>query len=121
MPLADRNLGAITSSDELLLLSRDDLVGSHVSSLRGVPTGITSLVSADVGTMAICAGGEGVVGMFDTRTRSRVADFRTGTVAPRAAANVKGLTSHLPGKPVTALACRGDDVAVGGEAIVSVW
>ncbi|EHY58670.1 hypothetical protein HRR83_007392 [Exophiala dermatitidis] len=101
-PLIGNGLAAITSADELIFLPRDTLNVAGVSRLKHTPHELTSLVVTDGGSTAICAGGDGVVALFDVRTQSRTAEFRTG-------------------KPVNALACAGSDVAFGGEAIVSVW
>ncbi|KIX00797.1 uncharacterized protein Z518_09862 [Rhinocladiella mackenziei CBS 650.93] len=101
-PLADRALATITSADELLLLPRDRLRASDLTRIPNVPHGLTSLVSADTGTTAICAGSDGVVAFFDIRTSSKIAQFRIE-------------------KPVDALACKGHDVAFGSDALVSIW
>lgn len=101
-PLVGNALAAITSADELVLLPRDTLSASNASRVKNVPQGLTSLVTTDGGTTAVCAGNDGVIAVFDVRMQSRAAQF-------------------LAGKPVTALACTGSDVAFGSEAVVSVW
>ncbi|KAK5267796.1 hypothetical protein LTR96_007124 [Exophiala xenobiotica] len=102
-PVADRALAAITSADELLLLQdRGNLKASSISLLRDVPKGLTSLVSSDEGKTTICAGSDGHVVTFDMRTQSKATHFNIG-------------------KAVNAVVCRGHDIAVGSEAIVSVW
>ncbi|OCT47725.1 putative WD repeat-containing protein [Cladophialophora carrionii] len=101
-PVTNRGLAAITSADELLLLNRDSLDQSDVGRLQGAPVGLTSLVVADQGTAVICAGGDGAVTVFDLRTRSRAAQFKSE-------------------KPVNALASRRNDVALGSESVVSLW
>ncbi|KAJ9646870.1 hypothetical protein H2204_000562 [Knufia peltigerae] len=102
-PLADQAMAAITSADELLILQdRGTLNTSPVSTVQGVPRGLTSLVSSDAGRIAVCAGRDGNVVLVDTRTQTTVGHFETG-------------------KPAHAVACRENDVAVGTDAIVSVW
>ncbi|KIW87335.1 uncharacterized protein Z519_11971 [Cladophialophora bantiana CBS 173.52] len=101
-PVAGRGLAAITSADELLLLNTDDLAGSNPVGLQGVPRGLSSLAVEDQGTTLICAGNDGTVAIFDIRTQSSVAQFKLN-------------------KPVISLAPRLNDVAVGGEAVVSIW
>jgi len=77
-PVANRGLAAITSADELLLLNRDSLSALGVASFQGVPHGVTSLVVADQGTTAICAGSDGIVAFFDLRIESSIAHFNSG-------------------------------------------
>ncbi|KAK6378994.1 hypothetical protein LTS17_006697 [Exophiala oligosperma] len=94
-------MAAITSADELLILQdRGTLNTSPVSTVQGVPRGLTSLVSSDAGRIAVCAGRDGNVVLVDTRTQTTVGHFETG-------------------KPAHAVACRENDVAVGTDAIVS--
>lgn len=121
-PVTDRALAAITSADELLILNRDRLSSSDVVRVPNVPKRLTSLVVSDEGTTVICAGGDGVVAVFDVRTQSRVAQLMTGIlVVPPFNWDVTDSSSHLPGKPVNALACKVHDVALGSDAVVSVW
>ncbi|EXJ59934.1 hypothetical protein A1O7_04082 [Cladophialophora yegresii CBS 114405] len=77
-PVTNRGLAAITSADELLLLDRGSLAQSNVGRLQGAPVGLTSLVVADQGTAVICAGGDGAVAVFDLRSGSRAAQFKSG-------------------------------------------
>ena len=77
-PVAGRGLAAITSADELFLLSRDDLAGCNPVGIQPVPHGLSSLVVEDQGTTIICAGNDGAVVTFDSRTQSRVAHFKSG-------------------------------------------
>jgi len=79
-PLAGRTLAAATSADELLLLARDDLQHAAVAWLQDVPKELTSLTTTDAGNTAICAGADGVVALFDIRTKSRAAQFRIGAI-----------------------------------------
>ncbi|KIW11358.1 hypothetical protein PV08_10658 [Exophiala spinifera] len=102
-PLVDQALAAISSADELLILrDRGALDTSPVSAVPGVPQGVTSLVSSDAGRIAVCAGRDGNVILVDTRAHTTAGHFKTG-------------------KPAHAVACRGNDVAVGSDAVVSVW
>ncbi|KAK4943792.1 hypothetical protein LTR10_016695 [Elasticomyces elasticus] len=103
-PLARDGLAAITSANELLLLQdRGNLGTSSVSVLSDCPEGVTSLVVADAGQTAFCAGSDGHVAVYDYRSRAKAAEFRLGF------------------KALNAIACRGTEVAVGGDAVVSVW
>lgn len=78
-PLADQAMAAITSADELLILQdRGTLNTSPVSTVQGVPRGLTSLVSSDAGRIAVCAGRDGNVVLVDTRTQTTVGHFETG-------------------------------------------
>ncbi|KIW28292.1 uncharacterized protein PV07_07968 [Cladophialophora immunda] len=101
-PVAGRGLAAITSADELLLLNRDDLAVSNPVGIQGVPHGLSSLAVEDQGTTVICAGNDGTVAVFDIRTQSSVAHFKSA-------------------KPVNSLASRLNEVAFGSEAVVSIW
>ncbi|KAH0845514.1 WD domain protein [Fonsecaea pedrosoi] len=101
-PVAGRGLAAITSADELLLLDRDNLAVSNPVGIQGVPHRLSSLVVDEQGTSLICAGDDGTVAIFDVRTQSSVAHFKSA-------------------KPVNSLALRLNDVALGSEALVSVW
>ncbi|KIY02828.1 uncharacterized protein Z520_01293 [Fonsecaea multimorphosa CBS 102226] len=101
-PVTGRGLAAITSADELLLLNRDNLAGSNPVGIQGVPHGLSSLVVEDQGTTVMCAGNDGTVAVFDVRTPSSVAHFKSA-------------------KPVNCLASRLNDVALGCEAVVSIW
>ena len=86
-PVANRGLAAITSADELLLLNRDRLNALDVARFQGVPIGVTSLVVADQGITAICAGSDGTAAVFDLRTGSSIAHFNSGrcdwSICPR--------------------------------------
>ncbi|KAJ9611764.1 hypothetical protein H2200_004948 [Cladophialophora chaetospira] len=79
-PTANHGLAAITSADELLLLNRDRLNSHDLATLQGVPQGVTSLVVADQGTTAICAGGDGNVAFFDLRTGSKTTHFNSDSM-----------------------------------------
>ncbi len=116
-PVANESLAAITSADELLLISKD-LTGRGASSLKGVPRGLTGLATADAGNTVICSSSEGV-GFFDLRTQTRTGHFSLGTHLLLSFFYVR--PDKCSDRPVNALACKGDDVAVGGEAIVAVW
>ena len=77
-PITNRGLAAITSADELLFLDRDGLDKANVSRLRTVPSGITSLVSADQGQTVICGGSDGKLAVFDLRAESGIAHYSSG-------------------------------------------
>ncbi|KIV96882.1 hypothetical protein PV10_00696 [Exophiala mesophila] len=102
LPTADRGIVAITSNNHLYLLDSTTLQTSHAVTPKNLPKNLTSLVVADDGCSAICGGVDGLVSIFDVRTRAQIGQFQTG-------------------KPINVLACRGNDLAVGSETVVSVW
>jgi hypothetical protein len=81
------------------------------------------------GTSIICAGRDGVIATFDTRSRRKTAQFNQGkdglTVGFRFISTWT-ILRHQADKQITALAFSGNDVATGTElenhqAVVSVW
>lgn len=77
-PLVGDALAAITSADELIILSRNALTVPDAVRVKQVPQGLTSLVAADDGKTVICGGSDGVVALYDVRNHSRVAQFKIG-------------------------------------------
>ncbi|KEF62259.1 uncharacterized protein A1O9_00231 [Exophiala aquamarina CBS 119918] len=102
VPVAGGSIAAITSADELVLLHAATLQTAKIFTPQDGLKGLTSLVSADDGTSAVCASNDGVVTVFDIRTPQPSAQFQTG-------------------KSINALASKGLDLAIGTETTVSVW
>lgn len=82
VPAAEGIIAAITSADELVLLQAATLQTANIFTPKDGLKGLTSLVSADDGTSAICAGSDGIVTVFDIRTPRLSAQFKTGTAIP---------------------------------------
>lgn len=122
-PLAGNGLAAITSADELLLLhDKGSLNSSTTSTLSDCPQGPSSLVVADAGQTVICAGSDGRVVVYDIRTQTKAAEFKIGNLRLDPCMMQEIADMELcTGKAANAIACRGTDVAVGSEAVVSVW
>lgn len=78
VPVAEGSIAAITSADELVLLHAATLRTAKIFTPKDGLKGLTSLVSADDGTSAVCAGTDGVVTVFDIRTPRPSAQFKTG-------------------------------------------
>jgi hypothetical protein len=75
-PIASNGIAAITSADELLLLDRQNLQTATPLYFSDVPTGVTCMVPSDAeGTSIICAGRDGVIATFDTRSQKKTAQF----------------------------------------------
>lgn len=77
-PTASRGIAAITSMDELLLLRSESLQSQDVARCQGAPLGLTSLAVVDQGMTAICAGNDNTVAVFDLRSQTSVARFKSG-------------------------------------------
>ncbi|KAK4912192.1 hypothetical protein LTR66_017304, partial [Elasticomyces elasticus] len=99
-------LAAITSADELLVVDRQNISADLILTFSDVPKGVNSLKVLDENSI-VCAGGNGVVAIFDLRTQKRVRSFKSQ-------------------RAVTALACQDSKIGIGTEfasqqAVVSVW
>jgi len=72
-------LAAITSSDELFVVDRQNLASAQTVLFKDTPTGISCLVSGDVqGQSLICSGTDGVIATYDLRSQSRISQFKIG-------------------------------------------
>jgi hypothetical protein len=78
-PVASNGIAAITSADELLLLDRQSLQTASPLYFSDVPAGVTCMVTSNAeGSSIICAGRDGVIATFDTRSQKRTAQFNQG-------------------------------------------
>jgi hypothetical protein len=78
LPVAGNRLASITSADELLFLDRARLatVSRHHDD---VPRSVSCMTGCDnAENVVVCAGGDGVVAMFDVRNDQRVSHFKIG-------------------------------------------
>jgi hypothetical protein len=82
VPAAEGTIAAITSADELVLLQAATLQTAKIFTTKDGLQGLTSLVSADDGTSAICAGSDGIVTVFDIRSPRLSAQFKIGNANP---------------------------------------
>lgn len=78
LPVAAEWLAALTSGDELLFIDKTNLarVSRHHND---VPKSVSCMtVCENAKNTVICAGGDGVVAIFDMRTGHRVSHFKIG-------------------------------------------
>ncbi|RMZ84265.1 hypothetical protein DV738_g775, partial [Chaetothyriales sp. CBS 135597] len=107
LPLFNDTLAVLSSADELLLLNAHGLNSSQASRIADPGKGLTCSAVDETAQLIFTGGTDNLVSVFDIRTSHR--------------------TAALPiGKSVTALASRGNDVAVGTElkqqqADLSIW
>lgn len=121
VPLVEGLMAAITSADELVLLQAATLQTANIFTPKDGLHELTSLVSADDGASAVCAGRDGTVSIFDIRSPRLSAQFKTGINSHSAPTPSQEQANAILGRPVNTLASRGLDLAVGSETIVSVW
>jgi hypothetical protein len=78
LPVAGTRLASITSADELLFLDKASLaaVSRHHDDVPGSVSCMTGCDNAE--NVVVCAGGDGVVAMFDVRNDQRVSHFKIG-------------------------------------------
>ncbi len=125
LPIEGERLAALTSGDELLFLDKSDLqtVSRHQDD---VPKLVSCMAGCeDKKNVVICAGGDGLVAIFDIRADQQVSQFHIGQPFRSDSPTVHVLIS-VTDRAVTALAYRNHEVAVGSEvahsqATVSVW
>jgi hypothetical protein len=81
LPTIGDRLATLTSADELLVLDKTDL--QSVSRLHHeVPKSVSCMTgSENAEQTVVCAGGDGVVAVFDLRTERRVFHFQTGQLS----------------------------------------
>lgn len=82
VPLVEGVIAAITSADELALLQAATLQTTKIYTPKDGLQALTSLVSADEGSSAICGGSDGTVTVFDIRAPRLSAQFKTGNSIP---------------------------------------
>lgn len=78
LPIAGDRLAILTSADELLFLDKNglNLVARHHHDVPRLVSCMTVCDNAE--SIVICAGRDGVVAMFDSRSEGRVAQFKMG-------------------------------------------
>ncbi|RMZ87077.1 hypothetical protein DV736_g5694, partial [Chaetothyriales sp. CBS 134916] len=107
LPLFNETLAVLSSADEILVVNARTLDSTQVSRIAESGKGLTC-TAVDEATRLIFSGGtDNLVSVFDIRSGHRAATLPIG-------------------KSVTALACRGNDVAVGTElnqyqADLAIW
>lgn len=78
LPIEGERLAALTSGDELLFLDKSGLktVSRHQDD---VPKLVSCMVGCEDGkNVVVCAGGDGLVAVFDTRADQQVSHFHIG-------------------------------------------
>jgi hypothetical protein len=78
LPIEGNGLAALTSADEIVFLDKSGLhtVSTHHDDVPRLASCMTGCENAE--NVVICAGGDGVVAMFDVRTESRLSHFKIG-------------------------------------------
>ncbi|RMD40127.1 hypothetical protein DV735_g5006, partial [Chaetothyriales sp. CBS 134920] len=107
LPLFNDTLAVLSSADEILVLNPQVLSSSPPSPIAEPGKGLACCAVDETARLIFAGGTDNLVSVFDIRTGHRSASFPIG-------------------KSVTALASRGNDVAVGTElkqhqADLSIW
>ena len=82
LPIEEERLVALTSGDELLFLDKSGLktVSRHQDD---VPKLVSCMAGCEDGkNVVVCAGGDGLVAIFDTRADRQVSYFHIGQSCP---------------------------------------
>ncbi|RMZ76793.1 hypothetical protein DV737_g4631, partial [Chaetothyriales sp. CBS 132003] len=96
LPLFNESLAVLSSADEMLIINARTLDSTQVSRIADPGKGLACTAVDETTRLIFCGGTDSLVSVFDIRSGRRAATLTVG-------------------KSVTALACRGNDVAVGTE------
>ena len=128
-------LAALTSADELILLDPRDQF-KHQTAFTDLPEGVSCIASGIAGkdelscSLLAVAGADGCATVYDTRTLGAQFRFKQGKQSEPTSVQVfLAQTQSLNAcadRPVTALALRGSEVAIGTElveheAVIKLW